>query len=142
KLFTGNNCGAGEFGMIDYLDQCYEYYASGQFFLNVYGISGEVVYQQAIEGNKDALRMYEEQGTHLGNAIKMILYAYDVELIVLGGWAGKAFPFFSTAMWNRIKTFIFKRSVNKLLVKVSELKNSGILGAAALYYDRHNIKIS
>lgn len=36
KLYNGKNCGAGEFGMIDYLDKYYEYYASGQYFKNVY----------------------------------------------------------------------------------------------------------
>src|SRR6478672_6414987 len=30
QLFTGSHCGAGEFGMIPYMDQCIEYYASGQ----------------------------------------------------------------------------------------------------------------
>ncbi len=34
KLYTGRNGGAGEFGMIPYLDHNYEYYASGQFFEN------------------------------------------------------------------------------------------------------------
>ena len=32
KLYCGPNCGAGEFGMIGYLDKVVEYYASGQFF--------------------------------------------------------------------------------------------------------------
>lgn len=32
KLYSGKNGGAGEFGMVDYLDHCYEYYAAGQFF--------------------------------------------------------------------------------------------------------------
>src|SRR5690606_24955530 len=32
KLYAGPNCGAGEFGMVPYLDYHYEYYASGQFF--------------------------------------------------------------------------------------------------------------
>ena len=48
KLFTGNTGGAGEFGMIDYLDQNLEYYASGQFFQNVYQIQGEEVYERAM----------------------------------------------------------------------------------------------
>ena len=30
QLFSGCNGGAGEFGMMEYLDHCYEYYASGQ----------------------------------------------------------------------------------------------------------------
>ncbi|MGE5805224.1 MAG: ROK family protein, partial [Ignavibacteria bacterium] len=33
-LYSGNNYGAGEFGMIPYKDHNYEYYCSGQFFIN------------------------------------------------------------------------------------------------------------
>ena len=32
KLYPGQNCGAGEFGCVDYLDNIYEYYCSGSFF--------------------------------------------------------------------------------------------------------------
>ena len=62
--------------MISYLDQSVEYYASGQFFENVYKIKGEDVFKNAQEGNEEAIKMYEEMGTHLGNAIKTILYAW------------------------------------------------------------------
>lgn len=135
KLYAGANCGAGEFGMIDYLDHCYEYYASGQFFQNMYGEDGETVYMRAAEGNPNALRMYEEMGIHLGNAIKTILFALDTELIVLGGSIRKAYTYFSKNMWQSIQSFPFKRSVEHLQVEVSELENSGILGAAALFLD-------
>jgi glucokinase len=135
KLYAGSNCGAGEFGMIDYLDHCYEYYASGQFFQNIYGEDGETVFVRAAEGDTNALRMYEEMGTHLGNAIKTILFALDTELIVLGGSVRKAFPYFSKTMWESIQSFPFKRSVERLQINVSELENSGILGAAALFLD-------
>lgn len=132
KLCSGRHCGAGEFGMIDYLDQCYEYYASGQFFQNVYGVDGEVVFQQAEAGDVDAIRKYEEMGAHLGNAIKAILYALDVELIVLGGSVRHAWRFFHKTMWKRIETFAYQRAVRDLRIEVSELENGGILGAAVL----------
>ena len=135
KLFSGKYCGAGEFGMIDYLDKCYEYYCSGQYFNNVYQIDGEVVFKKALEGNTDALRMYEEMGSHLGNAIKMILYALDVEMIVLGGSVRHAYPFFSKMMWQQIKTSAFKKSAEDVRIEISELKNSGVLGAAALFFE-------
>lgn len=135
KLYGGHNGGAGEFGMMDYLDECYEYYASGQFFQNVYGIRGEEVFKKAKQGDRDALKMYEEMGMHLGNAIKAIMYATDVELIVLGGSVRHAFPYFSNSMWTQIETFAYKRSITKLKIEVSRLENSGILGAAALHYD-------
>ncbi|HEU4633130.1 MAG TPA: ROK family protein [Flavisolibacter sp.] len=139
KLYAGNNCGAGEFGMIDYKEQVYEYYASGQYFQNVYNRDGEEVFKSAAEGDKEALTMYTEMGTHLGNAIKVILFALDVDLIILGGSVRKAFPYFSQAMWQSIKSFAFKRTAERLRVKVSELENSGILGAAALYYDQQKV---
>jgi glucokinase len=135
KLYAGSNGGAGEFGMMDYLDQCYEYYASGQFFQNVYGINGEEVFNQAKQGNKAALNMYEEMGMHLGNAIKAILYATDVELIVLGGSVRHAFPYFSKSMWKQVETFAYKTSIQRLKIEVAKLENSGVPGAAALHYD-------
>ncbi len=135
KLHAGKTGGAGEFGMIPYLDKFYEYYACGQFFSNVYGIDGEAVFKLATEGDSNALRMYSEMGHHLGNAIKMILYALDIELIVLGGSVRHAYPFFSTAMWQQINTTEFKRAASGLQIKISALENSGILGAAALHYN-------
>ncbi len=134
-LYAGKNCGAGEFGMVDYLDNNYEYYCSGSFFKNVYGLNGEDVFKNAKNGDAQASKLYKELGAHLGNAIKMIMYTYDTELIVLGGSVQLAFGFFEKAMWERIKTFGFPKSIEQLQVKTSALANSGILGAAALYYD-------
>ena len=135
RLYTGRHCGAGEFGMIPYKEQSLEYYASGQFFKNVYGTVGEEVYQKAIIGDTRSLEMYAQLGTHLGNAIKTILYALDVELIILGGSVSKAFSFFEKTMWSSIREFPFQATAHDLKVEVSELENSGILGAAALHYD-------
>ncbi|HEY5408998.1 MAG TPA: ROK family protein [Ginsengibacter sp.] len=135
KLYAGKNGGAGEFGMTEYLDKTCEYYASGQFFENVYKMNGETVFKKAKEGDAAAIKMYEELGMHLGNAIKTILYALDVELIVIGGSVRFAFPYFSKTMWQQIQTFGFQKAVQYLRIEVSELENSGILGAAALSYD-------
>jgi glucokinase len=140
QLYTGTHCGAGEFGMIPYMDQCIEYYASGQFFKNVYGIEGEVAFQRALNGATEAIDMYCEFGTHLGNAIKTILFALDVELIILGGSVSRAFTLFEKSMWNSIMEFPYKESANSLNIEVSELENSGILGAAALHYNLNDIQ--
>ena len=135
KLYSGQNCGAGEFGMIDYLDHYIEYYASGQYFSNVYGIDGEIVFKKATNGDEKSIRMYQEMGTHLGNAIKTVLYALEVHHIVLGGSVRHAYPFFQEQMWQRINTFAYKQTISNLKIELSELENSGILGAAALHYD-------
>ena len=135
KLYAGPNCGAGEFGMVAYLDKVYEYYCSGQFFGNVYQLDGEKVFQDAKKGDVLALKLYQEMGMHLGNAIKMILYTYDPELIILGGSVRHAYKYFEASMWQQIRTFAFTRSLDRLKIEISELQNSGILGAAALVYD-------
>jgi glucokinase len=134
-LYAGKNCGAGEFGMVDYLDQNYEYYARGSFFTNVHGLNGETVFTDAKARDSKALQLYRELGIHLGNAVKMIMYTYDTELIILGGSVPMAFDYFEQSMWERIKTFGFPKSIEHLQIKTSELTNSGILGAAALYFD-------
>jgi glucokinase len=134
-LYAGPNCGAGEFGMADYLDQCYEYYASGQFFQNVYNTDGEEVFKKAKSGDEQARYLYNEMGAHLGNAIKLIMYTYDPSLIILGGSVRFAYPYFREAMWQRINTFAYTKSIKRLRIELSELENSGILGAAGLYYD-------
>lgn len=135
RLYAGPNCGAGEFGMVDYLDHCYEYYGSGQFFQNVYNTDGQLVFERAAQGDAQALQWYAEMGAHLGNAIKMIMYTYDPSLIIFGGSVRHAYPYFSEAMWARIRTFAFTRSIGRLRIELSELKNSGILGAAGLVLD-------
>jgi glucokinase len=135
RLYAGPNCGAGEFGMVDYLDHCFEYYCSGQYFQNVYQVDGQVVFDKAKSGDHEAQQWYAEMGMHLGNAIKMIMYTYDTSLIIFGGSVRHAYPFFSQAMWERINSFAYTKSLAKFRIEISELENSGILGAAGLYYN-------
>jgi glucokinase len=138
RLYAGPNCGAGEFGMVDYLDHCFEYYCSGQYFQNVYHVDGQEVFEKAKAGDLRAQQWYAEMGTHLGNAIKMIMYTYDTSLIIFGGSVRHAYPFFSQTMWERINSFAYTKSLAKFRIELSELENSGILGAAGLYYNSKN----
>jgi glucokinase len=135
-LYAGPNCGVGEFGMVDYLDHNYEYYASGQYFEHVYHLNGEEVFLSAQTGDQQAQQYFAELGTHLGNAIKLIMYTYDASYIVLGGSVRHAYPYFQKNMWERIHTFAYAHSVANLKIELSELENAGILGAAGLYLDQ------
>ena len=135
KLYAGYNCGAGEFGLINYLDNVLEFYSSGSFFENVHRLDGEQVFAAAKKRDTQALALYAELGTHIGNAIKMLLYAYDPPLIVLGGSVSKAYAYFQQSMWGQIHTLAYPKSVSRLRVEVSALEHSAVLGAAGLYYD-------
>jgi glucokinase len=135
KLFPGHNCGAGEFGLLPYRDNILEYYCSGSFFRNIYGLDGLQVFEDAKKGEARALELYAQLGTHVGQAIKAVIYTYDPELIVLGGSVSQAYDLFKDAMYSEISSLAYGQSAQRIRIAVSELTNSGILGAAALYYN-------
>lgn len=135
KLYSGNNCGAGEFGSIPYRDRDYEYYCGEGYFVEKYGVGFSEFVVRADENDKIALALFEQYGTDLGNAIKTIMFATDPEIIVIGGKVAKAFPHFKESMWSRVETFPYKNSVKKLKIEVSTETDIAILGAGALYYD-------
>jgi glucokinase len=136
QLYEGENGGAGELGMVDYLDHYYEYYASGSFFKNVYGLNGEEVFAKAQQGDAESLSLYQELGKHLGNALKLVMYSYDPSYIVIGGSVKNAFPFFETTMRERLQSFVYGQSVKNLQIVISDVESSAILGAAGLYYNQ------
>ncbi len=132
RLYSGTNCGAGEFGMIPFRDRIIEYYASGQFFTNVYGVRGEALAKRAEQGEKEARAIFTEFGRNLGEAVKTILYAVDPELIILGGSVSRSFALYEAGMREILATFVYPRSLRKLRIEISELPNAAILGAASL----------
>jgi len=138
KLYSGPNCGAGEVGMLPYKDSIFEHYCSGQFFDLHKEISAKEAYQRALEGDAEAIEMYEEYGHHLGNALKAVMYAYDPELIVFGGGVRKAYDFFKTSMTSALRDFAYKKSINKIKIEISENEQIAVLGAAALALDQLN----
>lgn len=135
SLYSGSNCGAGEVGMLPYKDSIFEHYCSGQFFEIHKNTTGEEVFNQAKAGTTTALDIYKEFGTHLGNAIKAVVYAYDPEVIILGGSASNAFPFFKESMNKALVDFAYPNSIRNLKIKTTELEQVAVLGAAALPLD-------
>jgi glucokinase len=135
RLYSGINCGAGEFGMLPYLDKNFEAYCSGQFFERVHDISGRELFARAEKGDQKARAVFAEYGRHLGEAVKAVCYAVDPEIIVLGGSVSKAFRFFSGTMWEAFRSFAYSIARERLKIEVSETENIAILGAAALAFD-------
>ena len=138
RLYSGPNCGAGEVGMLPYRASIFEHYCSGMFFEREYDVSGENAFKGALWGTETALAMYREFGTHLGNALKAVMYAYDPEMIVLGGSISSAYEFFEQTMHEALQDFAYSKSAERLQIVVSELEHVAVLGAAALALDMHH----
>ena len=137
-LYSGSNCGAGEYGNIPYKKKDIEHYLSDSYFDYKYGLTFDTVYKRAKKGDKIALAIFEQYGFDLGNAIKILMYSVDPEMIIIGGPISAAFQYFKKPMWDSVKEFLYPHSATKLKIEVSEQEDIAILGAAALYYDAQN----
>lgn len=137
-LHSGSNCGAGEYGNIPYRDHDLEHYLSDSYFDHKYGLEFEALLRRAKKGDKIALAVFEQYGFDLANAIKIIMYSIDPEMIILGGHISKGFEFFKEPMWEKLNSFVYKQSIEKLKVEVSQQDDIAVLGAAALYFDANN----
>lgn len=131
KLYEGYNCGAGEFGMIPFKDDILETYCSGQYFQKFYNVSGAHLYENR---DKQTVSIFTEFGKNMAEAIKIIVYSYDPEMIILGGSVSKAYPLFKTAMLEGMKSFAYSRTIKNLKLYVTRLEYPGVLGAAGLVY--------
>lgn len=134
KLYQGVNTGAGEIGSISYKDGIIEQYCASEFFSSQ-GLDGEALYLAAKKGDQKALEIFNQYGKNLSEMVKIVLYAYDPELIILGGSISNAYEFFIDAVWKGLDDFMFPVELKNLKIEKSELKNSAVLGAAALVYN-------
>ena len=137
-LMGDANGGSGEFGMMPYKDGVIEDYSSGKFFKNILKIDGEVIFQNALMGDKNALEAYANYGYHLGYAIKTVLYALDPEKIILGGSIVHSAKFFDQGLRESLKDFAFKKTIENIQIMYSDTPDIALLGAAALYYRVHH----
>lgn len=130
KLYSGLNSGAGELGMIPYRNKNYEAFCSGQFFKLRYNSTGELLMEKALHGDINAQMAFNELGFHIANAIKLIQFTYDSEVIVIGGSVALAGKLFSSSM---IQELMRTNSNYKLPeIKFSNMEFPAIKGAAAL----------
>lgn len=120
--------------MVPYKDSIIESYASSFFFSERYQKSGKEMYEMAKDGQPIAIAAFEEFGVHLGEAVKIILYMYAPEAIILGGSISKAYPFFKESLESSLATFSYPKQLEHLEITVSNRSNLPILGAAALCF--------
>lgn len=134
KLYQGVNTGAGEIGSISYKNGIIEQYCASEFFTSQ-GLDGEELYLAAKKGDQKALQIFKDYGRNLAEVVKIVLYAYDPEMIILGGSISNAYEFFIDSVWKGLDDFMFPVELKQLKIEKSELKNSAVLGAAALVYN-------
>ena len=137
KMIFNSQLG-GRFSTTPYLDGRLEDYASGQFFKNNLKIDGLTLLARAQKKDATALQAYRRFGEHLGQAIKIIMYAVDPGNFIIGGSIAEAKDFFDPAMRTAIRTFTFPTSLKNLVIEYSRLGGDApIFGAAAVFHSCH-----
>ncbi len=136
KLLSDANCGSGEFGMIPYQGQVLEYFCSGSYFMNVWGVDGKEMYSRAMRKDERALEAYRQLGIHVAAAIKIVVLTVDPEMIIFGGSVAAAHELFEESMREELKDFAYPNSMRKLKIRFSRLEYPGLFGAASLCYGK------
>jgi glucokinase len=136
KLYSGSNGGAGEIGHAPYKTDEFEHYCSGRFFQRNFGLDAVEIEIRADAGDTKAAEMLASFGEALADAIMTVIYAYDPEIIVLGGGVSKAFHYFEARMWERLAAFKFQNALKKLKIVQSNKPHIAVLAAAALCLDK------
>ncbi len=139
KIYEGRNCGAGEFGMIPYKQSILEHYCSGQFFSRLVGVRGEEIYEKAMNDDPASKKLFNEFGGHVAEAIKIVLYTYDPESIIIGGSVSKTFPLFRKRFERELKSFGYSNSLKNVEITVSNTDHIAVLGASALCFNHMNV---
>ncbi|RHJ95193.1 ROK family protein [Parabacteroides bouchesdurhonensis] len=134
RLLADANCGSGEFGMLPYKDKILEYYCSGSYFMNVWGVDGKDMYSRAVKGDAEALEAYRQLGIHVAAAIKIVVLTVDPEMIIFGGSVAATHELFEESMRENLKDFDYPNSIKKLQIRYSTMEDPGIIGAASLCY--------
>jgi glucokinase len=132
QLYTGNNCGAGEIGLLPFRDSVLENYVCNTFFRDTMQINASEAHEAALRGETEAIEIWKEFGKNMGTVIKTVMYTYDPEAIVIGGSIAKAHQFFTASMLENLRDFAYPESVRRLTIMLSKNENIALLGAAAL----------
>ncbi len=108
-----------------------EEYVSSRGIKNIFDGKTEPksIQNLALNGNKKALETYKKIGYYLGIALANITYAFDPDIIIIGGKIANSWPFFHKPMQKELEKRYFAKPPK---VVKSNLKDAGILGAAAL----------
>ncbi len=101
-------------------------------------ISGETVFQAAVEGDPGAVKIFKDMGFYLGIGISNLINLFNPERIILCGQVSLAHRFFLPSLEKTLEERAWHISNKE--IKVSSIANTSVLGAAgnvfqAIYND-------
>lgn len=132
KLFSGTHCGAGEIGAIPYEGTDYESFCSKKYFTSR-GLDPRALSKAAAQADESALAHFRDFGRHMGTFLSVVMYAYDADVLVLGGGIAHTFPHFQEAMWEALRcSYPYQNALDNLKIIAMPDEDTAMVGAASL----------
>lgn len=91
-------------------------------------VTAEIVFQAALEGDQEAVKIFENMGFYLGIGISNLINLFNPERIILCGRVSEAHQFFLPSLQRTIEDRGWH--ISKKEIKISTTSNSAVLGAA------------
>ncbi len=96
-------------------------------------VSGELVYQAAVQGDKDSKAILEETGTYIGIGLTNLIHVINPSKIVIGGGVSNAGDIILKPIKETIKARALTAEAKQTEITISPLRgNATVLGAVAL----------
>jgi glucokinase len=138
KIYTGLAGGAGELGCFSFKGGIVEDSCSAALFTHKYKSDGLKLYEQAENGDAQALAAFDELGRNIGEMLNTVMYILAPEAFIIGGSIANGWKFLKKPIREEIDKFpVEVISKNTRLLKAS-LNNAGLYGAAALCISQMN----
>lgn len=132
RLLHGANCGVGELGKTAHKGLKLQGWCASPYFPREWGAGADELHRRARDGDEEARHAFDAYGGELSAAVQLALYAYDPEVIVLGGSISAAFDLFEAGLRRGLASFAYPHIVERVRIVPSRLDNAAVLGAAAL----------
>ncbi len=132
KIHTGLMGGAGELGCVPFHGGMVEDISSAALFKNKYNTTGAEMYKRAKAGDQQALAVFEELATNIGEMIRMVMFILAPEAFVIGGSVANSWDLLEKPLRKEVDKFLVPMISNKVELVRAELDNAGLYGAAAL----------
>jgi len=132
KIHTGLMGGAGELGCVPFRGGIVEDVCSAALFSNKYNKTGAALYDEAKNGSKEAIMVFDELACNIGELLRIVMYILAPEAFVIGGSVAKAWEFLEKPLREEVDKFLVPMISNKVDLLPAQLDNAGLYGAAAL----------
>ncbi len=123
KKFSNLECQCGKRG-------CLETILGGRY------ANTRKMYEQAVKGDAQALKFFQEYGKKLAEGLAPAIQLLDPEIVVIGGSVSSAYPYFMPSFLEELEALLSYITPDDIIFERAKSPHSGALGAALIAEQR------